>query len=318
MTLKKILIIINLAIKIVIIKKEVDVLIKSMTSFGRAQSEEGKKLCFSIEMKSVNHRYLDINIRMPKTMLSLEEKIRNIISKRLNRGKIDVFINCKNYSNSSGKAIVNIELAKDYYNCLKEIENNLNIIDDISVTKIARFPEVITIEEPEENLEDIFNEIAPLVEHSLNLMEEMRLREGEKLKEDILVKLENIESCVKKIEVLAEIVPKNYKKKLEERLNELLSGVDVDESRIALEVAIFSDKASVDEEITRLNSHLSQIRNTLCLDEPIGRKLDFIIQEMNRESNTIASKSSDINMTNIVIEIKNTLEKVREQIQNIE
>ena len=289
-----------------------------MTSFGRAQSEEGKDLCFSIEMKSVNHRYLDINIRMPKTMLSLEEKIRNIISKRLNRGKVDVFINYKNYSNNSGKTVLNLELAKGYYNCLKEIEGNLNVIDDISVTKIARFPDVITIEEPEENLEEIFGEIAPLVESALNLMEEMRLREGAKLKDDILVKLELIESDVKKIESLADIVPKNYKKKLEERLSELLSGVDIDESRIALEVAIFSDKAAVDEEITRLKSHLSQIRNTLCLDEPIGRKLDFIIQEMNREANTIASKSSDINMTNIVIEIKNTLEKIREQIQNIE
>ncbi len=293
-------------------------MIKSMTSFGRAQSEEGKDLCFSIEMKSVNHRYLDINIRMPKTMLSLEEKIRNIISKRLNRGKVDVFINYKNYSNNSGKTVLNLELAKGYYNCLKEIEGNLNVIDDISVTKIARFPDVITIEEPEENLEEIFGEIAPLVESALNLMEEMRLREGAKLKDDILVKLELIESDVKKIESLADIVPKNYKKKLEERLSELLSGVDIDESRIALEVAIFSDKAAVDEEITRLKSHLSQIRNTLCLDEPIGRKLDFIIQEMNREANTIASKSSDINMTNIVIEIKNTLEKIREQIQNIE
>lgn len=293
-------------------------MIKSMTSFGRAQSEEGKDLCFSIEMKSVNHRYLDINIRMPKTMLSLEERIRNIISKRLNRGKVDVFINYKNYSNSSGKAVLNMELARSYYTCLKEIADNLDVADDISVTKIARFPDVITIEEQEENLEEIFREIAPLVESSLNLMEEMRLREGLKLKEDILVKLELIENDVKKIEELADTVPKNYKKKLEERLNELLSGVDIDESRIALEVAIFSDKAAVDEEITRLKSHLGQIRNTLALDEPIGRKLDFIIQEMNREANTIASKSSDINMTNIVIEIKNTLEKIREQIQNIE
>lgn len=293
-------------------------MIKSMTSFGRAQSEEGKDLCFSIEMKSVNHRYLDINIRMPKTILSLEERIRNIISKRLNRGKVDVFINYKSYSNASGKAVLNMELAKSYYECLRTMADSLNIQDDISVTKIARFPDVISIEEQDENLEEIFNEIAPLIEHALNLMEEMRLREGTKLKEDILVKLELIENHVKEIEELADVVPKNYKKKLEERLNELLSGVDIDESRIALEVAIFSDKAAVDEEITRLKSHLNQMRNTLDLDEPIGRKLDFIIQEMNREANTIASKSSDISMTNIVIEIKNTLEKIREQIQNIE
>jgi len=289
-----------------------------MTSFGRAQSEEGKNSCFSIEMKSVNHRYLDINIRMPRMMLALEEKIRNIISKKLNRGKVDVFINYKNYRNDIGKATLNIELAKNYYECLKQIQKELNVIDDISVTKIARFPDVINIEEHEENLENILNEISPLIESALNLMEEMRSKEGEKLKEDILSKLQIIEIYVEEIEKVADSIPKNYKKKLEERLSELLSGVDMDESRIALEVAILSDKAAVDEEITRLKSHLSQMRSTLNLNEPIGRKLDFIIQEMNREANTIASKSTDIDMTNKVIEVKNAIEKIREQVQNIE
>ncbi|HEX9025709.1 MAG TPA: YicC/YloC family endoribonuclease [Clostridium sp.] len=293
-------------------------MIKSMTSFGRAQSEEGKDSCFSIEMKSVNHRYLDINIRMPRMMLALEEKIRNIISKKLNRGKVDVFINYKNYRNDIGKATLNIELAKNYYECLKQIQKELNVIDDISVTKIARFPDVINIEEHEENLENILNEISPLIESALNLMEEMRSKEGEKLKEDILSKLQIIEIYVEEIEKVADSIPKNYKKKLEERLSELLSGVDMDESRIALEVAILSDKAAVDEEITRLKSHLSQMRSTLNLNEPIGRKLDFIIQEMNREANTIASKSTDIDMTNKVIEVKNAIEKIREQVQNIE
>ena len=293
-------------------------MIKSMTSFGRAQSEEGKDLCFSIEMKSVNHRYLDINIRMPRTMLALEEKIRNIISKKLNRGKVDVFINYKNYGNNVGKANLNMKLAKEYYECFKQIQNELNIIDDISTTKISRLPDVITLEEPEENLDNIFSEISPLIESALDLMEEMRCREGEKLKEDILSKVQMIELYVEEIEKVADNIPKNYKKKLEERLNELLSGVDIDENRIALEVAILSDKAAVDEEITRLRSHLSQIKSTLDLDEPIGRKLDFIIQEMNREANTIASKSIDIDMTNKVIEIKNTIEKIREQVQNIE
>lgn len=293
-------------------------MVKSMTSFGRAQSEEGKDMCFSIEMKSVNHRYLDINIRMPKMMIALEEKIRNIISRKLNRGKVDVFINYKSYGSNNGKATLNIELAKEYYECLKKIHNELDTIDDISVTKIARFPEVITLAEPEENLGNIFDEIAPLVESSLKLMEDMRIIEGEKLKEDILLKLNVIDNYVKEIEKLADCIPENYKKKLEERLSELLSGVDIDESRIALEVAILSDKAAVDEEITRLKSHLSQMKITLDLEEPIGRKLDFIIQEMNRESNTIASKSTNIDMTNKVIEIKNTIEKIREQVQNIE
>lgn len=293
-------------------------MIKSMTSFGRAQSEEGKELSFSVEMKSVNHRYLDINIRMPRTMLTLEEKIRNIISKRLNRGKVDVFINYKSYGNNSGKANLNMKLAKEYHECLKRIQEELNSIDDISTTKIARLPDVITLEEKEEDLDNIFNEISPLIEDALNLMEEMRSREGEKLKSDILLKIQMIEKYIEEIEKVADSIPKNYKKKLEERLGELLSGVDIDETRIALEVAILSDKAAVDEEITRLRSHLSQVKSTLDLNEPIGRKLDFIIQEINREANTIASKSTDIDMTNKVIEIKNITEKIREQIQNIE
>lgn len=293
-------------------------MIKSMTSFGRAQSEENSILNFSIEMKSVNHRYLDINIRMPKAMISLEEKIRNMISKRLNRGKVDVFINYKNYGNSTAEPVLNINLAKAYFDCLKEIENELHTIDDITTTKIARFPDVITVVEKEENLDDILNEISPLINNALELMEQMRIREGEKLKEDILIKIEHIYNMVVEIEKLADTIPLNYKKKLEERLGELLTEVEIDESRIALEVAIISDKSAIDEEITRLKSHLSQFKDTLELDEAIGRKLDFIIQEMNREANTIASKSIDINMTNYVIEIKNTIEKIREQVQNIE
>ncbi|MFT8347838.1 YicC/YloC family endoribonuclease [Clostridium saccharoperbutylacetonicum] len=293
-------------------------MIKSMTSFGRAQNEDELNSCFSIEMKSVNHRYLDINIRMPRNMLSLEEKIRNIISKRLNRGKVDVFINYKNYGNETGKINLNMNLAKEYYECLKQIKNELNIIEDISVSTIAKFPEVITLEEPQEDLDIIFNKISPLIESALNLMEEMRIREGEKLKDDVLLKVNTIEDLVEEIEKVADNVPKAYKKKLEERLSELLSGVDLDESRIALEVAVLADKAAIDEEITRLRSHLSQMKSTLDLNESVGRKLDFIIQEMNREANTIASKSTDISMTNKIIEVKNIIEKIREQVQNIE
>ena len=241
-----------------------------------------------------------------------------MISKRLNRGKVDVFINYKNYGNSTAEPVLNINLAKAYFDCLKEIENELHTIDDITTTKIARFPDVITVVEKEENLDDILNEISPLINNALELMEQMRIREGEKLKEDILIKIEHIYNMVVEIEKLADTIPLNYKKKLEERLGELLTEVEIDESRIALEVAILSDKSAIDEEITRLKSHLSQFKDTLELDEAIGRKLDFIIQEMNREANTIASKSIDINMTNYVIEIKNTIEKIREQVQNIE
>jgi len=289
-----------------------------MTSFGRAQGEEGKGYLFSIEMKSVNNRYLDLNIRMPKFMISLEEEIRKIINTRLNRGKVDVFINYKSYDKASAMPKLNLEVAKGYYNCLNELQKEFNIENDITVSKLANFPEVLTLEEKEENLDEVLKEIKPLIETSLDKMLDMRIREGEKLKEDILIKLDAIEEKVKIIENFAEDLPKAYKQKLEERLSELTKGLNVDEERIAVEVAIFADKVAIDEEVIRLKSHIGQMRKTLNLEEPVGRKLDFIVQEMNRETNTIGSKANDINITNIVIDIKNLIEKIREQVQNIE
>lgn len=293
-------------------------MIRSMTSFGRSNSEEGKKRVFTVEMKSVNSRYLDVNIRMPKSIISLEEEIRKMISNSLNRGKVDVFINIKNYNEGAGVPKVDINLAQGYLQCLKEIEEKLNIKNDISVMQIARFPEVITMIEEEDKIDEIWEELKPLISSSLDMMINMREVEGEKLKEDILIKINQIEELVSKVEEFADSIPKVFKQKLEERLKDLLGNVEVDENRIAIEVCILADKATVDEEIIRLNSHINQVRETLKLNEPIGRKLDFIVQEMNRETNTIGSKSSDIKMTNIVIDIKNILEKIREQVQNIE
>lgn len=293
-------------------------MIRSMTSFGRSNSEEGKKRVFTVEMKSVNSRYLDVNIRMPKSIISLEEEIRKMISNSLNRGKVDVFINIKNYNEGAGVPKVDINLAQGYLQCLKEIEEKLNIKNDISVMQIARFPEVITMIEEEDKIDEIWEELKPLISSSLDMMINMREVEGEKLKEDILIKINQIEDLVSKVEEFADSIPKVFKQKIEERLKDLLGNVEVDENRIATEVCILADKATVDEEIIRLNSHINQVRETLKLNEPIGRKLDFIVQEMNRETNTIGSKSSDIKMTNIVIDIKNILEKIREQVQNIE
>lgn len=293
-------------------------MIRSMTSFGRSNSEEGKKRVFTVEMKSVNSRYLDVNIRIPKSIISLEEEIRKMISNSLNRGKVDVFINIKNYNEGAGVPKVDINLAQGYLQCLKEIEEKLNIKNDISVMQIARFPEVITMIEEEDKIDEIWEELKPLISSSLDMMINMREVEGEKLKEDILIKINQIEDLVSKVEEFADSIPKVFKQKLEERLKDLLGNVEVDENRIATEVCILADKATVDEEIIRLNSHINQVRETLKLNEPIGRKLDFIVQEMNRETNTIGSKSSDIKMTNIVIDIKNILEKIREQVQNIE
>lgn len=293
-------------------------MIRSMTSFGRSSSEEGEKRVFTVEMKSVNSRYLDINIRMPKTLISLEEEIRKMISNSLNRGKVDVFINLKNYNDGSGIPKVDINLAQGYLECLKEIETKLGIKNDISVMQIARFPEVITVVEEEDKIEEVWKELKPLINDSLEMMIGMREVEGNKLKEDILSKISIIEELVSKVEEFADTIPKAFKMKLEERVKELLGNVEIDENRIAMEVCMLADKATVDEEIIRLRSHINQVRETLNLNGPIGRKLDFIVQEMNRETNTIGSKSSDIQMTNIVIDIKNILEKIREQVQNIE
>ena len=293
-------------------------MIRSMTSFGRSSSEEGEKRVFTVEMKSVNSRYLDVNIRMPKTLISLEEEIRKMISNSLNRGKVDVFINLKNYNDGSGVPKVDINLAQGYLQCLKEIEAKLEVKNDISVMQIARFPEVITIVEEEDKIEEVWKELKPLISDSLDMMIKMREVEGNKLKEDILSKVLVIEELVSKVESFADTIPKAFKMKLEERVKELLGNVDIDESRIAMEVCMLADKATIDEEIIRLRSHINQVRETLNLNEPIGRKLDFIVQEMNRETNTIGSKASDIQMTNIVIDIKNILEKIREQVQNIE
>ncbi|MBK1810602.1 YicC family protein [Clostridium sp. YIM B02505] len=293
-------------------------MIKSMTGFGRASSEEESTRSFSLEMKSVNHRYLDINIRMPKSMISLEERIRRIVGERLNRGKVDIFLNYKNYGQFDTAAKLNVKLADSYVDCLKQIKERYSLKDELSLTLISKFPEVIVLEEHEENLEDIWKELLPLVNRSLDTIICMREAEGQKLYEDMTLKSNDIEANVRKIEAKCPEVLKAYKEKLREKLQGILENVQIDENRLAMEVAIFADKSTIDEEITRLYSHINQLRSTFLLNEPIGRKLDFIIQEMNRETNTIASKSTDLEITNLVINIKNMIEKIREQIQNIE
>lgn len=292
---------------------------KSMTGFGRAASEEGRDKVFSVEIKSVNHRYLDINTRMPKAMIPLEEKIRRKVKEYLNRGKVDLFINYKNYGKSDSVATLNLDFAKTYVEALKVLKNEFSDLkDDLSLSLVSRHPEVISIEEKEESLDEIWEEISNLLDISLKAMLEMKEFEGDKLKEDIILKSNEIENLVSKIEEKSTVIVENYKLRLEDRLTDILGKVEVDENRLAMEVAIFADKAAIDEEIIRLKSHIKHLRETLELSEPIGRKLDFIMQEMNREANTIASKSTDLDITNNVIDIKNTLEKIREQVQNIE
>lgn len=293
-------------------------MVKSMTGFGRAISEEGTSRSFTIEIKTVNHRYFDLNVRMPRTLVSLENKVRETINSKISRGKVDVFISQNSYDEQDREICFNEEISDNYFKCLEKIKGKYDIINDISISLIAKFPEVITMEKKEEDLEQVWESLrTPLIE-ALDGLVDMRKKEGEKLHEDILVKCNNIKQLVDEIEEKSPIVVKEYKLKLEGRLSELLESTVIDENRIATEVAIFADKASIDEEIVRLNSHVVQLKENLLKEEPVGRKLDFIVQEMNREANTIASKANDLEIINSVINIKNYIEKIREQVQNIE
>lgn len=294
-------------------------MIYSMTGFGRSSYEvEGKK-SFNVEIKSINHRYLDINIRMPRMMNSIEERIRRLISDNISRGKIDMFITYNNYEKLGVSAKFNSTLGDSYIKCLKEIKNRYeDLRDDASVSLVARFPDVIYVEENEEDIEEIWEMLKKAILEAIEMLKGMRKTEGEKLGRDMAVKCENIIKEVDKIENKAHVHVMQYKTKLRDRLNELLDNVSIDENRLNMELAIYADKSSIDEEITRLRSHIEQLKYTLNSKEPVGRKLDFIVQEMNRETNTIASKSNDLEITNSALSIKNEIEKIREQIQNIE
>lgn len=292
-------------------------MLKSMTGFGRASFENESK-SYTIEVKSVNHRYLDINIRMPRALLTLEERIRKVIKDTINRGKVDVFVTFNSLSGNGGVAILNKELADSYIKCLKDLKNNYELIDDISVSLVSKFPEIIKINQPEEDIEEIWITISKVLDESLNNLIKMREVEGSKLREDILMKLNAIESSISNILVFSKDNVELYRKKLHERIEELTNGIEMDKNRVTQEVAIFADRACIDEEVVRLGSHINQMRETLSSNEVVGRKLDFIIQEINREVNTIGSKANNINITNVTINIKNEVEKIREQIQNIE
>jgi len=292
-------------------------MIKSMTGFGRAMFDDEKR-SFLVEMRAVNHRYLDMNIRMPKSLMTLEDRVRKLISKYISRGKIDVFITYKNYAREDTAVKSNRNLARGYMDILRGLGEEFSLKDDISVSLLARFPDVVFTEEKEENIDEIWSLLEKAVEGASRNMLEMKTVEGESLKSDMLSKAKEIVSMVESVREKDRMVIPLYKERLEKRIGELLDTVPVDESRLALEIALYTDKSSIDEEITRLLSHMEQLEKFLDEKEPVGRKLDFLAQEMNREANTMASKSVDIEITNLVLLIKNEIEKIREQMQNIE
>ena len=292
-------------------------MIRSMTGFGRGSSEKDGK-SFTIEIKSVNHRYFETNIRMPRVLMAFEDKIRKIIGGKIKRGKLDVFVTQGNYDKEAVVAYLDEKLAGSYISCFRMLKDKYNLDGDISVETIARLPEVITLKQKEEDVSETFEQIELSLTKALEALLFMREREGGKLLEDVMKKCDSIKGLVEKVKQRAPLVVCEYKGKLSQRLNTLHKEIEFDENRVAMEIAIFADKVGIDEEIVRLNSHIEQMRETLIIDEPIGRKLDFIIQEMNRETNTIASKANDLEILNTVINMKSEIEKIREQIQNIE
>lgn len=291
-------------------------MLRSMTGYGHCEYTEND-ITFTVEIKTVNHRYSDIFLRIPKQISSLEEQVRSLINDRIHRGKIDVYINYENKSSQDHEVILDESLAKAYYNALKKIADDLGLRDDISASTIARFPDIIKVEKKDDS--DYIAEILKkAVSAAIDEVIEMRTREGERLKENLFAILDNIENFVRKIEEKAPIVVKEYKEKLEQRLSELIDIQQVDPARIATEVALFADKCSIDEELIRLSSHIFQMKEMLNAGSPVGKKADFLIQEMNREVNTIGSKANDLEITRNVVELKSEIEKLREQIQNIE
>ncbi len=291
-------------------------MIKSMTGYGKANLSENLKE-YQVEIKSVNHRYLDISVKMPRVLSYLEEEVKKEISSRIKRGKVDVFITFQNNSAEGKEIKINAPLAKIYIDELRKLAKEENLLANIEVTEISKFPDVLTIQNDQED-ETIKEELLKVVGKASQNLVQMRKQEGIKIAEDLLLRIESIQEKVKQISVLSTGLIEEYVVKLEGRMKEILKNQEIDEARLAQEVVIYADKCSVEEEVTRLKSHISQFKKLLKEEESIGKKLDFMIQEMNRETNTIGSKANNLEITNQVIDIKTELENIREQIQNIE
>lgn len=290
---------------------------KSMTGFGRAKININQRE-YNVEIKSVNHKYCDINVKAPRNLIYLEDKIKKQISNKISRGKFDVFVSFYDFGCEKRNLSINKELAKLYIKELKSLANETNVNDEIQIADICRIPELMQIQISSEGEEEIEKELSTCVEEAVISLENMKKSEGNIIKEDLSARIDKVEAFVLQICEYSTGLIDEYIVKLKERINKFSMAELVDETRIAQEIVIYSDKCSIEEEITRLKSHIEQFRELLEVDFPVGKKLDFIIQEMNRETNTIGSKSVKLEITNLVIEIKTELENIREQIQNIE
>ena len=290
---------------------------KSMTGFGRSKLEENSRE-YIVEIKSVNHKYSDISIKMPRSISCFEENVKKIVSKNISRGKVDVFITFNNYSDEGKDVVINKELAKNYINQLRELATETGINQDIKITEITKMPDVLQLKIQDDESDVIGNELEKCVTQAVENFVNMREVEGERIKQDLSARIDIVENFVNTIFSHTTGLIEDYVVKLRERIKEILGTDVVDEARLAQEIVIYADKCSIEEELTRLRSHIMQFRNMLESKDSIGKKLDFLVQEMNRETNTIASKSVKLEITNLAIDIKTAREDIREPIQNIE
>ena len=291
-------------------------MIKSMTGFGRGKLEvDGRE--YILEIKSVNHKYSDISIKMTKNFSFVEDEIRKEINKNISRGKIDVNILYLNNGNKQEKVIINKALAKNYINEIRQLINEADVNSSINIMEIIKLPDVLNIQS-EESEEQITKEIKQVLNIAIEEFLKMREKEGKTIYQDLVNRIDDVNINVEQILRLSTGLIEEYIVKLKKRIEEILKNEIIDENRLAQEVVIYADKSSIEEEITRLKSHIQQFKELLDIKEPVGKRLDFLIQEMNREANTIASKSASIDITNIVVELKTQIENIREQIQNIE
>jgi len=292
-------------------------MIKSMTGYGGAKGTSGK-LEISIEVKSVNNRYLDSSIKLPRVFNSLEESLKTIVHNAISRGKVDVYISIDSSKSDDIEIKINKPLVKAYVAALRDIAWENELSKDIRVADLTRFPDILQAEKREADVEKLSVDISKILKSALENFNNMRNREGEKLGSDMLARLDVIEKLTTQAEEVSPRSVEEYRKKLEARITEVLQSSNIDEARILTEAAIFADRVAINEEVVRLRSHIAQLRDILSSDEPVGRKIDFIVQELNREANTIGSKGNDTEMSKIIVDLKAEIEKIREQAQNIE
>lgn len=292
-------------------------MIKSMTGFGRCElAEEGRKV--TVEMKAVNHRYSEFSVKLPKRLNVCDVMVRNVLKQYISRGKVDVFVSYEDETEGKGCVKYNAELAKEYYDILMRMAEEFPIENDIRISGLSRYPEVLTIESEQQDEEALYSLLERAVKGACEQFVETRIAEGERLREDLIAKCEKVSELVAAVEERSPQIMTEYRKKLTDKVAEVLGDTKIDERVLATEITIYADKICTDEETVRLRSHVTNMLDTFKQGENIGRKLDFVAQEMNREANTILSKANDITVSNIAIDLKTEIEKIREQIQNIE